>query len=352
MQASPQYSPDGQWFWTGVEWVPAPPVPASPVPAPTPSPADACKASDESDVAGSAVPAQAGSHRSLVRLDPPFTFPAAWEVVRSIGAACLTDEHCLQRVTMDGCEHWRCASCGETRRVLGAELRPTGNWCFGCQKRLDEWGGSEAAHYMTEHGRRICKLCTGAALSGSPSCRGHQVATSTAAEAPRATLRSGVCSGCGLPIRRAALVSQPGRSDCGECSKPSLTAPGRGAPRWLMGVAAVVILTAAIIGIHAASASHHSPAVTNFFAANESNTTSSSFDVRSTTCAQFTGYSDAARVAAGRAMLTIMARNEGVKVTDDVNNQFVVQLNNACDAQPTSLVSLAASAAYVRATGG
>ncbi len=74
--------------------------------------------------------------------------------------------------------------------------------------------------------------------------------------------------------------------------------------------------------------------------------------MRSTTCAGYNAYDDSQRVAAAHAMLTIMARNEGLKVTDDINNNYVVSLNNACDSNPSSLVALVASAAYASATGG
>lgn len=41
-QAGGQLSPDGQWLWTGAEWIPAPPVSAPPAaPAQQPSPAPA-----------------------------------------------------------------------------------------------------------------------------------------------------------------------------------------------------------------------------------------------------------------------------------------------------------------------
>lgn len=80
--------------------------------------------------------------------------------------------------------------------------------------------------------------------------------------------------------------------------------------------------------------------------------TTASFDVRTTTCSEYNAYDDTARRSAAQAMLTVMARNEGVRVTDDIHNRYVVALNNGCDAQPDSSLAVAASGAYVQATGG
>jgi hypothetical protein len=319
VQAPPQYSPDGQWFWTGTEWVSAPPVPA---PASFPLPTHARTGEMSAAVAASTLAAVAYPPEQQAA---PFTFPTAWPVLTAAAAPCPADQHCLQRGTSDGFEQWRCTACGETRRPPDARLRPSGSWCFGCQKRLDDWGSSEVTHYRDVHGRQICRQCTGAALTGSLSCRGHQP--------PPATV--------------AAPVAGRGASS----SRASHTAPAGGATRWLAVAAAASVLTAGATAIRAVAADHHRGSSTARAAA-PAQESSTNFDVRTTSCADYNGYSDDARLRAGHAMLTVMARNEGIKVTDAVNNEYIVQLNNACAANPTSLLAVAASAAYTQATGG
>ena len=56
--APPQLSPDGHWWWTGQEWVPAPAQAADPAPQPEPVVAAA-----PTDAYAFAVPHQATAHQ-------------------------------------------------------------------------------------------------------------------------------------------------------------------------------------------------------------------------------------------------------------------------------------------------
>jgi hypothetical protein len=264
-----------------------------------------------------------------VSRDAPFTFPAAWKVVHWTGDACAGDQHCLERITKDGAEHWRCAACGETRRVVGYEWNPTGSWCFGCQDRVQDWGTSEVRHYLSEHGRQLCTQCVGEALDSSTRCRAHQPVRFSVIERPP-------------PGTTARKHTAAGRSS------------SRGSSVMTAVIVALAVASLGVFGYIYKLVHEDAPAAA---AQSNSNTTTSStsragFDVRTSTCADYNTYSDSERVAAGNAMLHVMANNEGIKVTDSVNNNYIVLLNNACDAKPSSLLALAASAAYTQATGG
>ncbi|MEO6603971.1 MAG: hypothetical protein ABIN55_00005, partial [Aeromicrobium sp.] len=65
--APPQFSPDGHWFWTGEEWVPAPPPAASATTSePVPTSAQTVAGPRESDAAW---PSATGVQGSSIKTD-------------------------------------------------------------------------------------------------------------------------------------------------------------------------------------------------------------------------------------------------------------------------------------------
>ena len=153
--ASPQLSADGQWWWTGSEWVPGSTRPPSGPPAD--SRVDALLASARSPSATTAVPVPPGEG---------MPWPASWNLIAPpvAWASCGPADHALTRapsVLYDASlEQWTCERCGEIRQ---APPNPNAvgmrGYCFICDGRM--WTFADAPkHYRQLHHINVCEICT------------------------------------------------------------------------------------------------------------------------------------------------------------------------------------------------
>jgi hypothetical protein len=73
------------------------------------------------------------------------------------------------------------------------------------------------------------------------------------------------------------------------------------------------------------------------------------YDIKTMTCSEVMSVDADRRGTFERAELKVMADAEGLTVTDDLANRFVVNLHEICDSAPTDLWAADASAAFTNA---
>jgi hypothetical protein len=75
-------------------------------------------------------------------------------------------------------------------------------------------------------------------------------------------------------------------------------------------------------------------------------------DVQTATCADIRALPSENQINGADESLRAMASNEGLTVTADMQNSFIVRLNDTCDSDGTELWTTAATSAYVAVTSG
>jgi outer membrane lipoprotein-sorting protein len=76
------------------------------------------------------------------------------------------------------------------------------------------------------------------------------------------------------------------------------------------------------------------------------------YDIKTMTCADVMAVDAARRTKFERAELKLAADNEGVTVTDNLTNRFIVDLHQMCDSGPNDLWAYDASVAFSNALTG